>query len=141
MSGTGGPVHDELVFPFRFEPRFRPLLAALGVRSANSDVRLTADDRLIVRFGRWRLDTPLANVVGTSRTGPYRWFKAIGARGSFVDRGVTFGSSTDAGVCIRLGEPVPALLPGSFLTHPGVTVTVEEPDALEAAVRSRAGIV
>lgn len=123
-------------FEFAFAERHRPLLRLLGV-TPNTALVTVSDEELRVRFGRWRLRTPIDNVEGLERSGDYRWFKAIGARGSFADRGVTFGTNTDAGVCVRFVEPVSALLPGSLMPHPGMTVTVADPDGLAAAVESR----
>ncbi|MFI7490029.1 hypothetical protein ACIBXA_16780 [Micromonospora echinaurantiaca] len=116
-------------FAFRFDPVFRPGLALVGVRPATAWVRVD-DAELIVRFGPWRLRTGRGNVTGVEVAGPYRWWRAIGPRLSLSDAGVTFGSSTRAGVCVRFAEPVPALLPGGRLRHPAVTVTVADPDGL-----------
>jgi hypothetical protein len=123
-------------FEFDFAERYRPLLRLLGVTPDTALVTVSDDD-LRVRFGRWRLRTSMTNVVGVERSGDYRWFKAIGARGSFADKGVTFGTNTDAGVCVRFAEPVSALLPGDVMPHPGMTVTVADPDGFAAAVESR----
>lgn len=123
-------------FPFAFDSRYRTLLGVLGVKPDNAEVAITDDDRLQVRFGRWRLDTPLSNVTCVQRTGGYSWYKAIGARGSFADRGVTFGTNCDEGVCTEFREPVPALFGKRFL-HPGMTVTVADPDALVALLEER----
>ncbi|MDM4718982.1 hypothetical protein QTQ03_04975 [Micromonospora sp. WMMA1363] len=116
-------------FPFRFDRHFRPALAVLGVRPATAWVRVD-DDELAVRFGPWRLHTGRRNVAGVECGGPYRWWRAVGPRLSLADAGVTFGSSAAAGVCVRFAEPVPALLPGGWLRHPGLTVTVADPGAL-----------
>ncbi|MFC0505788.1 hypothetical protein [Micromonospora costi] len=122
-----------LRFPFRFDPPFRPALALLGVRPETAWVEVD-EARLLVRFGPWRLTTARANVAGVTRGGPYRWWRVIGPHLSLVDRGVTFGSSTSPGLCVRFGTSVPALAPGSWLRHPAVTVTVADPDALADAL-------
>ena len=49
---------------------------------------------------------------------------------SFTDRGVTFATNRDLGLCIRFHEPVPAIAPFGLLRHPGATVTVADPLAL-----------
>ena len=49
---------------------------------------------------------------------------------SFADRGVTFATTTRKGVCFTLREPVPGIAPFGLLPHPGVTVTVAEPERL-----------
>ncbi|MCF0095151.1 hypothetical protein AB0B39_08240 [Micromonospora sp. NPDC049114] len=116
-------------FPFRFDPAFRPPLALLGVRPATAWVTVTDQD-LVIRYGPWRLRTGRDNVIGAELSGPYRWWRVIGPRLSMVDRGVSFGSSTAGGVCLRFGVPVPALAPGGRLRHPAATVTVADPPAL-----------
>ncbi|MEU9510508.1 hypothetical protein AB0D32_29990 [Micromonospora sp. NPDC048170] len=133
-----GPGRGGQRFAFRFDPAFRPALALLGVRPATAWVGVDGDE-LAVRFGPWRLRTARRNVVGVTPGGPYRWWRAIGARLSLVDGGVTFASSTAAGLCLRFARPVPALLPGGWLRHPGVTVTVADPDALAGALAGPGG--
>lgn len=126
----------EETFPFKFDPAFRPMLLGLGVRPGNSSVTLTDDDRFVARFGWWKVDTPLANIDCVEVTGPYRWYKAIGLRGSAVDHGITFGSSTSGGVCVVFIEPISRLIPG-MKDHPGLTVTVADSAGLAAAIESR----
>jgi hypothetical protein len=116
-------------FAFRFDPRFRGLLRIVGVTANTADVTV-GPDRLVARFGRWRVDTPLENVVSAEVTGPYRWFKAIGPRLSLADRGITFGTNGEAGVCLRLRTPVVGIDPLGMIRHPGLTVTVEDPAGL-----------
>jgi hypothetical protein len=90
-------------------------------------------DRLVARFGRWRVDTPLGNVASAELTGPYRpWMKVIGPHLSLADRGLTFGTNTDAGVCLRFHRPVAGLDPLGVIRHPGLTLTIEDPAGLAA---------
>ena len=117
-------------FPFAFEPRLVPFSALFGVtpRTAWVDVD---DDDLTVRFGPWRLATPRRNIVEGQLTGPYQFAKVAGpAHLSFADRGVTFATTTRRGVCFALRDPVPGIDPFGRLRHPGVTVTVAEPERL-----------
>jgi len=123
-------------FEFAFAPRFASLLRVIGVTPDTTLVTVT-DDAFRVRFGGWTLETPLANCEGVCVTRDYRWYRAIGARGSLEDKGVTFGTSTEQGVCVRFVEPVPALVPGNLLKHPGCTVTVADVDGLVAALERR----
>jgi hypothetical protein len=76
--------------------------------------------------------TELANVTGTDVTGPYQALRAIGPHLSLADRGVSFGTNTRAGTCVLFAHPVRGLDPLGFLRHPGMTVTVQDPDALAA---------
>jgi hypothetical protein len=122
-------------FAFRFDRRFAPLLALGGIRPATCEVVLD-DAGLTARYGRWRLATSWSNVRDVQVTRGYRWFRAIGPRGSFADRGATFGTNAEAGACIRFHTPVPALF-GDRMLHPGLTVTVAEPEALAAAITRR----
>lgn len=125
------------VFAFEFDPRFRGLLALLGVRPATSRV-VIGDEVFDARLGPWRLTTPVANLVDARITRDYHWFRAIGPRGSAADRGCTFGTNARAGVCVCFDEPVPGLLPTDVLRHPALTVTVADPEGLAAAVRAHA---
>ena len=126
-------------FEFAFDSQFRPFLALIGVTSGTAHVTLTAE-QLVARFGPWTCETPIGNVRDVCRTGPYRWYKAIGPRGSFVDRGLTFGTTTRGGVCVLLREPVPGLTPVGPLRHPGITLTLAEPERFVASLRRRAGL-
>src|SRR3954451_783181 len=121
-------------FSFRFDPAYRVAALPFGVMPATASV--TVDDGMLaVRFGVWRLRTPLANVTGTEVTGPYSFVKTAGpAHLSFSDRGVTFATNGDQGLCIRFREPVPGIEPTGRLRHPGVTVTVDDIDGLSAAL-------
>ncbi len=123
-------------FPFAFDDRYRWMLRVLGINPDNSEVTVD-DDELSVRFGRWRLRTALSNITGMEMSGGYKWYRAIGPRGSFVDRGVSFGTNVDRGLCVKFAEPVPALVAGDMMKHPGMTVTVADIDGLADALRRR----
>lgn len=124
------------VFPFAFDARFSWLLRPLGVTPGNAMVTV-GDDGIDVRFGRWHLATPLANLDCVEVTRGYRWWKAVGVRGSLVDHGITFGTNRDTGVCVRFVDPVPALLPTDRYRHPAMTVTVADPEGLVVALAGR----
>jgi hypothetical protein len=117
-------------FRFEFEPKVAPFSAAFGVTPWTSWLDLRAE-QLEIRFGPWSLRTDRENVAGAEVTGPYSLLKVAGpAHLSFADRGVTFATSTERGVCISFREPVRALMPFGSLRHPAVTVTVRDPDRL-----------
>jgi hypothetical protein len=119
-------------FPFAFEPRLVPFSALFGVTPRTAWVDLDDAD-LTVRFGAWRLVTPRRNLSEGQLSGPYQFAKVAGpAHLSLADRGVTFATNTRRGVCFRLREPVPAIAPFGLLPHPGVTMTVAEPERLLA---------
>jgi hypothetical protein len=121
-------------FPFAADPRYRFAARFAGVDAGSARVEVSPDG-LVVRFGPWRLETPLANVAAATLSGPYRMLKTIGPPHlSFKDRGVTFATNGRRGVCISFLEPVAAIDPLHVLRHPAATVTVEDPDALIGAL-------
>lgn len=131
MSRSAGS--GERCFPFEFDRLFRPPLTVLGVRPQTAAV-LVGAETFAIRFGPWRLATARENVTGANIIRPLRWWRVIGPRLSLADRGVTFGTTTNAGVCVRFATPVAALIPGGWLTHPAATVTVTDPDLLVACL-------
>jgi hypothetical protein len=137
-AGAEPPMSVEQ-FEFGFDARFRPMLAPIGVTPSTAHVTLT-NDRVVARFGPWTCETPVDNVREVRRTGPYRWFKAIGARASFADRRLTFGTTTRGGVCMLLREPVLGLTSLTSLRRPGITLTVADPERFAASLRQRAGL-
>jgi hypothetical protein len=111
-------------FRFHFEPRVGPFAYALGITPWTTGVEV-AGDELRVRFGAFNIKTPLDNIAGAEITGPYRFLKVAGPPHlSMADRGLTLATSTKQGVCLRFRKPV------GLLRHPGLTVTVEDPDRL-----------
>jgi hypothetical protein len=126
-------------FAFEFDDRFRPLLALVGVTPSTAHVTITGD-RLVARFGPWSFTTELANVSCVRMTGPYRWFRAIGPRGSLADKGLTFGTTTRGGVCVEFRRPIHGLDPFGAIAHPGATLTVVRREEFLSLVRERAGL-
>jgi hypothetical protein len=104
----------------------------LGARPGQDGIELTDDGRFVATFGRKRLETPLENIDGAHITTGYRWWTAVGTRLSFVDDGLTFGTNTEAGVCVHFAEPVHRVI--GRKDHSALTVTVAEPEALVAAL-------
>ena len=121
-------------YPFAFDARFKPLLALIGVTPSRAWVEI-GEDTFDAKFGPFRCTTSLSNITGVQISRDYQWFKAIGPRGSLADGGATFGSSTHGGVCVLFERPVPALLPGEIVKHPGLTVTVKDLDGLAERLR------
>ncbi|WP_326836069.1 hypothetical protein VSH64_14290 [Amycolatopsis rhabdoformis] len=93
-------------------------------------------DGLRVRLGPFVVSTPLGNLAGAEVSGPYRAFRVFGARLSLADRGLTLGTSTRRGVCIRFHEPVPGIEPFGLVRHPGLTVTVAEPELVAETINA-----
>jgi hypothetical protein len=108
--------------------RFAPFWLPFGLRPSRDGVTIFDDGRFQATFGLLRLETPLDNVTGAHITRDYRWWTAIGARMSFVDDGLSFGTNTKAGVCVHFAEKVPSRL--SRKGHSALTVTVADLDGL-----------
>ncbi|MFI6290396.1 hypothetical protein ACIBEJ_02360 [Nonomuraea sp. NPDC050790] len=116
-------------FDFAFDDRYRWPLWLLGIRPGNCAVMVT-ERGVRARFGPWELVTDLPNLAGAELSGPYAAIKAIGPRISLADRGLTFGTNTRQGVCLRFHHPVNGGEPIGLMRHPGLTVTVADPAAL-----------
>lgn len=125
-------------FDFAFDRAFRAAGLAFGITPGRTGV-VVDSERLTVRFGMWRVSTPLANVLSAHVTGPYNPLKVIGGpRLSLGDRGLTFATNAHQGVCIGFVRPVKGIDPLGRIAHPGLTVTVADAPAL-AELLERAG--
>jgi hypothetical protein len=120
------------VHRFAFHPSYRLPALAFGVTP--STARVVVEDGLLrVRFGPWRLETPLSNIASSQVSDGYSFVKTAGpAHLSFTDRGVTFATSPGPGLCVTFHEPVKAIDWVGVIRHPGATMTVEHPTALRA---------
>jgi hypothetical protein len=116
-------------FPYDFDERFRLIWGLLGARPKRDGVALTDSGRFIATFGRFRVETPISNIKGATKTGPYTWWKAVGIRGSNADSGITFGTTSRGGVCVLFKERIPRVIPPAP-RHAGLTVTVADCDGL-----------
>jgi hypothetical protein len=124
------PAAGSREFAFAFDPLMAPVAALVGVLPSNSGVEVT-DDEVVVRFGRWSMRVPRGDVESATVTGPYSMLKVAGPpRLSLADRGITFATNRDAGVCIALRRPHKGIEPIGLVKHPGLTVTVADPDEL-----------
>ena len=117
-------------YPFRLGPRSAPLLRLFGVRGVENayvDLDGTTFD---ARFGRFRITTPVTNIVSWQIEGPWRWLTAIGVRMSIRHRDLTFGGTPRGGVRVDFREPVKV----GPLRPPALYVTVEDLVGLGAAL-------
>jgi hypothetical protein len=118
-------------FALRFEGLMLPFAAAATVLPGTAYVEV--DEDVEIRFGLWHMRFPRSEVTGTQETGGYSLPKVVGPpHVSLADRGITFASNRQRGLCIELAHPQPGPYP--WLRHPGVTVTVEDPAALAEAL-------
>ena len=123
--------------PFRFNPTYRRLARLFGVTPEGASVDLRGEE-LEARYGPWRVRTPLNNIACVDVTGPYAFLKTAGpARLAITDRGLTFASNGDRGVCITFHSPVPGIDPFGRIHHPELTVTVLDVDGLVEALTPR----
>jgi hypothetical protein len=130
-------MRESRFFPFRFAATYRLPALLFGVTRATTGVWVD-EGMLRIRFGPWRLQTPLTNVASTERTGPFALIKTIGpAHLSLADRGVTYATNNEHGLCIRFARPVAGIEPLGLLRHPAVTVTVADCAGLAKALKSR----
>jgi hypothetical protein len=118
-------------FPFAYSGRAGWLARRAGLGEGRAYVELDGDT-LTVRFGPWVVRTERSNVAAAEITGPYAPWRVLGTHLSLADRGLSFGTDTRRGVCLRFHEPVTGIDPLHRLRHPGLTVTVQEPEELVA---------
>jgi len=122
---------EQHVFTYAVDRRFLLLLLPLAFRRATDGVSVTGG-QVTATFGFLSLRTSMDNIEGAHITRDYRWWTAIGARRSFVDDGLTFGTNAEAGVCIHFRDRVPSVLRRQG--HSALTVTVEDLDGLVDAL-------
>ena len=121
-------------FAFRFDPLYRRLARVFGVTPERAWVEV-GDEDLEARYGPWRVRTPLANVAAVAVTGPYSLLKTAGpARLGVTDRGLTFASNGDRGVCISFHTRVAGIERHGLIRHPELTVTVLDVEGFVAAL-------
>ena len=124
-------------FSFRFDPVYRRFARLFGVTPERAWVEVR-EDEFEARYGRWRVRTPISNVAGAEATGPYSFFKTAGpARLAITDRGLTFASNGDRGLCITFHSPVSGIERSGRIRHPELTVTVLDIDGLVEALGRR----
>ena len=124
-------------FRYAFDKKFAAIWVPFGVRPSKDGVTLTDDDRFVASYGVLRVATPLDNIDEAHITTGYRWWTAIGARMSFADDGLTFGTNSAGGVCVHFREKVPSPLRPSG--HSALTVTVLDLEGLPRAIDTRSG--
>lgn len=124
-------------FRYAFDKKFAPLWVPFGLRPSKDGVTLTDDGRFVATYGVLRIVTRLDNIDESHITTGYRWWTAIGARMSFVDDGLTFGTNAEAGVCVHFHDKVSTVLRRSG--HSALTVTVVDLEGLTRALAETHG--
>ena len=124
-------------FDFSWDTRYRLAGLPFGIRPATAWVEVDATE-LRVHFGRWRLRTPLSNIDSTELSSDFAFLKTAGPPHlSFADHGITFATNGRVATCVSLREPVKGIEPSGRIRHPGITLTVADPAALEALLDPR----
>ena len=124
-------------FPFRFDPVYRRLVRPFGVTPERAWVDVRGDE-FEARYGPWRVRTSMHNIAAAEATGPYSFLKTAGpARLAITDRGLTFASNGDRGVCITFHSPVRGIDRSGRIRHRELTVTVLDIEGLIAALVRR----
>ena|SRR5947209_1675040 len=133
-----GDAGEVLRFPFAFAHAYQVAARPFGIRPENAWVEVS-ERTLRASFGRWLVETPLANIVEVAVTGPYRFIKTAGPpRLGITDRGLTFATNGDRGVCIEFHRPVWGFDRLGLIRHPNLTVTVAEAERLATLLSGRA---
>jgi hypothetical protein len=132
LEPVASPVVER--FEFRFEPIMRALALPFGIRPSNAWVEV--DDEVHIAFGPWHMRFPRSDVADVTETSDYWLPKVAGPPHlSFADRGITFATNRQRGLCIELERPYPGIGPLGLLRHPGATVTVDDIEGLTHALR------
>ncbi len=127
----GVPVRHE----FAFATSYRLAGLAFGITPRTAWVEI-GPAGLQVRYGLWRLETPLDNITGAVVTGGFGFIKTAGPPHlSFSDRGVSFTTNAQSALCVSFGRPVKGIDPTGLITHPGATLSVVDPQGLLADLR------
>jgi hypothetical protein len=119
-------------FGYAIDKWFLPVILPLGFKRDSDGVTLTDDGSFVATFGFFKLATPLTNITGAHITRNYRWWTAVGVRGSQADDGLSFGTNRQAGVCVHFAEKVPSAL--RRRGHSALTVTVADLEGLAGAL-------
>jgi hypothetical protein len=118
-------------FPFKFDKRWAAMFVTLRV-SERDGVTIDDDGTLRATFGPFKVTTTVDNIDHTDITGPHRWYTAVGARLSFADDGLTFGTNHRRGLCLGFVEKIPRVI--GFKDHSSLWVSVADPEGLAAAI-------
>ena len=122
-------------FPIKRSPPWRALLALMGATTARSYLEID-EERLVARFGWYRLEVPRARIAAVA-PGWWPWWRGIGGK---VWRGRLGLIGTGGPVlCVRLTPPVRTRLSGLPLRVRELCVSVDDPAAVRAALEAGTG--
>ncbi len=120
-------------YPIRIGSRSRLFLRiAFGVTPERAYAEV-ADDEVRVRFGRFALAAPVADVTRWRIEGPWAWITAIGVRMSIRHHDVSFAGSPRGGVRLDYTPPVR----WGPLRIPAIYYGVEDLEGFAAEIAAR----
>ncbi len=102
---TLGPM-ESTRYPIRIGARSLGLVRLLFGATPTSAWAEVDEDGLRARFGRFHLETPLANIATWQIEGPFLWITAIGVRMSVRHRDISFAGSPHGGVRMDFRVPI-----------------------------------
>jgi hypothetical protein len=120
-------------YPIRIGRRSAPLLRLLFGVTPNRAWAAVEDEEVMVRFGRFELRAPLAEITGWRSEGPWHWITAIGVRRSVRHGDVSFAGSPRGGVRMDLREP----MKWTIFRVPAFYVGVEDLEGFAAELTAR----
>ncbi len=121
-------------FPYDVDRKWTPMFLSLRLRS-DDGVTLTDDGLFRATFGWFSVETPIRNIDHTDISGPHRWYTAVGARLSFADDGLTFGTNHRLGLCIGFVDKIDKVI--GLKDHSALWVSVADPHGLAAAIEDQ----
>jgi hypothetical protein len=119
-------------FPIRIGRRSRWFIRLFFTATPETAYAELADD-LVIRFGKFRLGTPLSNLASWRIEGPWHWITAIGIRRSVRHADVSFAGSPHGGVRIDFRDQVR----WGPLKVPAVYVGADDLEGFAAALAAR----
>lgn len=119
-------------FPIKRTPPWRFLLGLFGVTTARAYLEID-EERLVARFGWYRLELPRAQIVAVE-PGQWPWWWRIGGK-IWRERLGLIGAGGPV-LCLRLAASQPTRLLGIPLHVQEVCISVEDPAAVQAALEA-----
>lgn len=120
----------------RFDPDLRRVLGLIGMRAATARVVVDPDRGVLdVRFGPWRVLTPLTNITSAAPARPRRTERRFTVvRPTPAPRDLVLATAGTGGVRIGFRHPVRVAGPVRPGRHTSLTLTPVDPQRLIADV-------
>ena len=122
-------------FAIKRSPWWRPLLALFGATAERAYLEVDRE-RLVARFGWYRLEVPRAEVAAVEPA-RWRWWGGIGWRSDLRGSLGLIGATAPV-LRLRLARPHPTRLLGIPFRLRELYVSVDDPAGVRAALEARA---